>query len=147
MCGMEAAVTGRTPGRESAAVRVKRGAEALDLVYGPKWFRTENVSLGSLSRKSNFEFLFKNFDDGYVSFTRKLNAKNPVHRSMLFSPGTSYAEVDGSKFGFYDNADQLAEAWRAEIRTRRYNRPSKRRVSETTARASRSVAKEARVGA
>lgn len=120
----------------SAVERVARGAALLDAVYGTKWFRTENVSLGELYAGRQ---LFEKLGDGWKSLTEKAK-KSTVGRNLVMLDDEN--EIDGEAYGFYggDPAGQR-EAWVNEIRRRRYNRPSRRRVSTETAREVRSMAR------
>ena len=137
MCGKSTTATA-VGGDE--ALRVARGAAALDAVYGTKWFRTENVSLGELVDLTHrFDRIFgtlEGLDYPWRPFTAKLREAQSVPRSLMLTSD----EINGEKFGFYGgDRDALLEAWKNEIRTRRYNRPAKRRVSSATARVSRTT--------
>jgi hypothetical protein len=142
--------------KETVAERVARGAAALDLVYGPKWFRTENVSLADVRQGLSgmmygFKRLFTNLGDTYESFTAKLKAKTTVPRSLMI--GAGIPEIDGGKYGFYDNGGDgelaaLRQEWARVIQERRYNRPARRRISAETASMVRGMKNEGvRVGA
>lgn len=123
---------------ESAEAVVARGAAVLDVVFGPKWFRTEVVSLARVTSSSVFAFLFEKLGLNYETLTTAAEKKGYV-----FAPGQLFdlaSELKGAEFGFYRGPDDLNDAWADAIRARRYNRPAKRRVSTKTARTTRAIA-------
>lgn len=119
--------------------RVELGAQALDIFLGPSWFRTENVALGEVAQavvEGELDTVL--FEGDYVGLTETLQAKGFVAPEMMLDD----FEVDGEQLGFYgreSEADELTEAWKEAIRTRRYNRPKRRRVSAVTAKETRSL--------
>jgi hypothetical protein len=127
---------------------VQRGAELLDLVYGPRWFRTEIVSLAEVKKTTeDMSFILNRLEGrreylGYRPTTFEKVTQKALKQGWTFQPGelthdASHPSTEfwGEEYGFFRNDERAAwqEAWVEEIRKRRYNRPTKRRLSTETA--------------
>jgi hypothetical protein len=121
----------------TAAARVARGAALLDAVYGPKWFRTENVSLGEVRKQElQVPFILNRLEgstsdtydsDVFEAITRKAKEAGFRFRDgELFSDGSKFW---GEAFGIFasETGPELGQLWANEIRSRRYNRPRRKR--------------------